>query len=416
MVRMPGKSIHAANLRAKWDNRELPIERAESNSRDVSLQLPDSWKIGARHTLAITYEIHVDIATSGVLKFTKDAFFLPQESWDPEVLPPQGFMAEGGTPPNAWNLVVSVPKDFRVHLSGQGFKRSGKGHQFVYRARQRPADKYPFVVAGRYRETRIDAGNHKVYLWTLRDAGQQMTHGGSDSLVRALDAYDSVFGVRGKQSQTLWIAECPQPGSCFTGRTAHYARLLDLPSDTSVAEMISLDTLLIEKNTDASRMTVAAAPYLAASWLGYGRNGGFFDQQPPLCALPIFAAAVGREAVEGTAVRGQMIGNALKEIPEKGSGSNTETADAVRAKSFLFFYALRERYGEAAFRRAIQHMLSARQGRDFDLNDLIAAFEEETHENVAQFVRQWMKHPGVPEDFRESHGSATAADSKETER
>jgi hypothetical protein len=416
IARMPGKSIHAANLRAKWDGTELPMERSESNSRDTSLKLPDPWKIGARHKLAITYEIHVDMDTSGVLQFTKDAFFLPQESWDPEVLPPQGFMAEGGTPPDAWNLVVSVPRDFRVHLSGQGFKRSGKGGQFVYRARQRPTDRYPFVVAGRYRETKIDAGNHQVYLWTLADAGQHAIHNGSDSLVRALDAYDSVFGIRGKQPQTLWIAECPQLESCFTGRTAHYARLLDLPADTSIAEMISLDTLLIGGNTDASRITVAAAPYLAASWLGYGRNGGFFDQQPPLSALPIFAAAVGREAVEGKGVREQMIGSALKEIPETNSGSSTETADAVRAKSFLFFYALREKYGEAVFRRAIHHMLSARQGRGFDLNDLIATFEEETQENVAQFVRQWMKHPGVPEDFRASHGSTTATDSKETER
>ena len=415
-MRMPGRSIRATNLTARWDGAELAMEPLKSNSRDTSLKLPEPWKIGARHKLAITYEIHLDTATSGSLQFTKDAFFLPQESWDPEILPPQGFTAEGGTPPDAWNLVVSVPKDFRVHLSGQGFKRSAKGEQFVYRAQQRPTDRYPFVVAGRYGEARIDAGNHKVYLWTLADAGQQMTPPGGDSLVRALDAYDAVFGIRGKQPQTLWIAECPQTESCFTGRTARYAQLLDLPTDTSIAEMISLDTLLIGKSAGVSRITVAAAPYLAASWLGYGRNGEFFDQQPPLAALPIFAAAVGREAVEGPEVRRQMIDRALREIPEKSPSSGTETPDTIRAKSFLFFYALREKYGEAIFRRAIQHMLYARQGRGFDLNDLIAAFEQETHENVAQFVRQWMKHPGVPEDFRGRHGSATAADSKETER
>jgi aminopeptidase N len=45
-------------------------------------------------------------------------------------------------------------------------------------------------------------------------------------------------------------------------------------------------------------------------------------------------------------------------------------------------------------------MLSARQGRGFNLSDLIAAFEQETHQNVAEFERLWMKHPGIPEDFR----------------
>jgi aminopeptidase N len=45
-------------------------------------------------------------------------------------------------------------------------------------------------------------------------------------------------------------------------------------------------------------------------------------------------------------------------------------------------------------------MLDARQERDLKLSDLIAAFEQETHQNVAEFVRLWMKHPGVPQEFR----------------
>ena len=88
----------------------------------------------------------------------------------------------------------------------------------------------------------------------------------------------------------------------------------------------------------------------------------------------------------------------------------------VRAKSFLFFYALQDKYGREVFRTAIQHMLYARRGRGFELSDLIAAFEQETHQNVAEFVRLWMKHPGVPDDFRTRYEpSAAAADnSKET--
>lgn len=413
---MPGGSITATHLTAKWDGMELHMERLDNNPRDMSLKLAEPWEVGGRHTLQIGYEIYEDAASSGV-QFAGDAFSLPQESWDPEVLPPRGFLAEGGTPPASWNLVVSVPKDFRVHLSGQRFKRSRKGDRFVYRARQRAADRYPFVVAGRYREAAINVGNHKVYLWTRAEIGPQVLHNVSDSLVPALGAYDSVFGLRGKQPQTLWIVECPQREGCLTGRNAPYAKLLGLSADTPVAEMISLDTILTGKNTEGSPITVAAAPYLAASWLGYGRNPGFFNQEPPLSALPIFAAAIGREAVGGTEVREQIIGNALKEIPEKSRESGVGTPEGNRAKGVLFFYALKERYGEAVFQRAIQHMLSARQGRGFDLNDLIAAFEQETHQNVAEFVRQWMKHPGVPEDFRARHGFNTAAtNSKESER
>jgi hypothetical protein len=44
-----------------------------------------------------------------------------------------------------------------------------------------------------------------------------------------------------------------------------------------------------------------------------------------------------------------------------------------------------------------------------ELDDLIAAFEQETHQNVAAFVRLWMKHPSVPADFRARYENSAAA-------
>src|SRR5256884_599403 len=73
------------------------------------------------------------------------------------------------------------------------------------------------------------------------------------------------------------------------------------------------------------------------------------------------------------------------------------------------FFALQDQYGRETFRKATQHMLYARRERGFDLNDLIAAFEEETHQNVAEFVRIWMKRPGVPQEFRARYEEAAAA-------
>ncbi|MGB4785512.1 MAG: hypothetical protein WAQ77_12405, partial [Candidatus Acidiferrum sp.] len=67
-------------------------------------------------------------------------------------------------------------------------------------------------------------------------------------------------------------------------------------------------------------------------------------------------------------------------------------------------------------RRAVRHMLYARRERGLELSDLIAAFEQETNQNVAEFVRLWMKRPGVPDEFRARYGetAATAHISKET--
>jgi aminopeptidase N len=99
------------------------------------------------------------------------------------------------------------------------------------------------------------------------------------------------------------------------------------------------------------------------------------------------------------------------------SQAQPEPDQVVRAKSFLFFYALQDRYGREAFRHAIRYMLAARQGSGFDLDDFIASFEAETHQNIAEFIRLWMKRPGVPDDFRARYEDASASiavNSKET--
>jgi aminopeptidase N len=80
---------------------------------------------------------------------------------------------------------------------------------------------------------------------------------------------------------------------------------------------------------------------------------------------------------------------------------------------------LHDRYGRDVFRKAISHMLYARRERNFELSDLIAAFDQETHQNAAEFVRIWMKRPGVPEEFRARYtgtAAVTAQSEKETTR
>jgi hypothetical protein len=205
------------------------------------------------------------------------------------------------------------------------------------------------------------------------------------------------------------------PG-CFTSTESSYANLLDAEPASVSAELVSSDTLLIDFHGGA-RGLAAAAPALAASWLGYGQNPGFYEQQPPLSALPAFASALGQEALDGPSFRTETIRRALRMIPKSVERRQPEDENVLRAKSFLFFYALEERYGREAFRHAVDHVLSARQGRGFNLNDLIAAFEQETHQNVAEFVRLWMKRPGVPDEFRAHYEDASASiaiTSKET--
>ncbi len=287
----------------------------------------------------------------------------------------------------------------------------------MIRATQTVRDRYPFVVAGRYKEEQIGESKGKIYLWTKKAQEPKELGEAREVIARRSEAYDAVFGTRSKDASPTWIVECPAATGCFTNLTASTARLLgEDEKDPTTAEMVSPDTMMVDLGKGTLRVA-AAAPALASSWLGYGQNPGFYEQEPPLSVLPAFAASISREVAEGGDARRETIRHVLGLIPVKAPSREEEDAAVVRAKSFLFFYALQDQYGKETFRKAVAHMLRARRGRGLELSDLIAAFEEETHQNVAEFVRLWMKRPGVPEEFRaryEGAAATTADTAKET--
>jgi hypothetical protein len=239
-----------------------------------------------------------------------------------------------------------------------------------------------------------------------------------------LQSYDAVFGGRtiasppagflrrhkgpGMNEPPLWLVECPVIPGCFSNENAARARLFSDDSEGKSGEMISLDSAVIDPSPGVKKIASAAGPALAASWLGYGQSPSFYEQEAPLAAFPAFAAAVGTEALNGPGSRAETIRRALAAVPQNGATLEKTNSSALRAKSFLFFYALQDRYGNDVFRKAVRHMLYARRSSGFDLDDLIAAFDEESHGNVAEFVRLWMKHPGVPKDFRAKYENTSA--------
>ena len=415
-VRLPGRlAFRVENSEASWDGSALSSQASSANPRDTLFPLPGRWKTSERHTLRLSADFVPSDPGDSHFSFTGDAFFLPSEGWAPDLLPARGFIASGGVPPKRWLLSVRVPQDFLVHTSGRAVKSLRSGGEVMVQATQTPLDQYPFVIAGRYRESQLDAGQQKVVVWSRASFAPAGLRDSAAAVSRIVQAYDQAFGNRSKVAAPLWVVQCPIVPGCFTTEHSAYAEFLGAEPDAVSSELASADTLMMDFSGAPSNLA-GAAPALAASWLGYGQNPGFYDQQPPLSAFPAFASSLGREAVLGSAVRVESIRRALRVIPRPLAKRVPEDPKVIRAKSFLFFYALQDRYGLEVFHRAVNHMLSARRGGGFDLADLIAAFEEETHENVAEFVRVWMKRPGVPDDFRaryEGTASALAGNSKE---
>jgi hypothetical protein len=224
-----------------------------------------------------------------------------------------------------------------------------------------------------------------------------------------MKAYDAMFGKRVENSHDLWMVECPVVENCFSTTASYFSSLINEPGAQPTAEMASLDTVMVDLTKGSPDVVAAAGPSLASTWLGYGQNPGFYEQDPPLVALPAFAAIRGREAAGGPQARTNAIRRALKVIPTNGLPGKTEPDEVVRAKSLLIFFALQDRYGQKAFSDALSHMLYARRRGGFDITDLISAFDQETHQNVGEFVRHWMKRPGVPQDFRARYEGETSA-------
>jgi hypothetical protein len=424
-LRLPARRrFNSENVTIEWDGKALEATPSAQNARETVLNLPHAWAVADSHSLRVTMDLQGAAGAEQHFSFAPDAFFLPAQGWAPELLPSQGTFGTGGAPPLKWNLIVQVPKDFVVHTSGDKIKNSRHGEQLTVRATQRVADIYPFVVAGRYVTKQIGSDREKIHLWTrqAQDAGDLRAV--SDSLVKTLEGYNAMFGGRavaqpprgffsfrknstGKNETPLWLVECPVMPGCFGDRTTRSAKMLGADDENIPGEMISVDSAVIDPKPGIKKMFSAAAPALAASWLGYGQSPGFYEQDPPLSAFPAFAAAIGNDALNGPTARTETIRRALAQVPQYSSKVKTDDA-AVRAKSFLFFYGLEDRYGQAIFRKAIRHMLDARRSSGFNLDDLIAAFDQEANGNTAEFVRLWMKHPGVPADFRAKYVNTSA--------
>jgi hypothetical protein len=424
-LRLPARRrFKSENVAIEWDGKALEAAQSSENARETVLNLPQGWTVADSHSLRVTMDLASATGDEQHLGFAPDAFFLPAQGWAPELLPSKGTFGTGGAPPPKWNLTVQVPKDFVVHTSGDKIKNTKRGEELTVRATQRVADIYPYVVAGRYVTKQIGTERDAIHLWTrqAQDAGDLRAV--SDSLVKTLEGYNAMFGGRslaqaphgffsfhksstGKNEPPLWLVECPVMPGCFADRTTRNAKILGAEDENIPGEMISVDSAVIDPKPGIKKMFSAAAPALAASWLGYGQSPGFYEQDPPLSAFPAFAAAIGNDALNGRTARTDTIRRALAQVPKHSSKPESDEG-AVRAKSFLFFYGLEDRYGQETFRQAIRHMLDARRSSGFNLDDLIAAFDQAAHGNTAEFVRLWMKHPGVPADFRAKYENTPA--------
>src|SRR5262249_29044262 len=146
-----------------------------------------------------------------------------------------------------------------------------------------------------------------------------------------------------------------------------------------------------------------------------------FSEFPlPMDALASYAGWESQARYEGGNARTISIRSLLAEFDKRAAtcadkiilplpaGQQGCSYSPAWTKSALFFFALEDKIGRTQFHAALKYMIQARRSRSFSLADLISASEAESNESIGPFVRMWLKHSTIPEEFRSRYSDSVA--------
>ena len=409
---VPGvESFRRSETSAKWNDRLVVLKTVSSatpadRGDTIEVILTEPWRVKQKRTLTLDYDLSTGFHLGSYLAVSPDTFFAFSDSWNPELLPPKHLFGTGGTPPKKWTLFVCVPSGFLAHAAGTPGKRGSEKDKWVYSFLQQPGDFAPFAAGGRYVEKEITANGQRVLFWTLQPVDSSAAQRIANSVEARAHHYESEYGALPKGRSPIRLVECKIPtGNFGCGALPETVFIKQAWVARGLADQELLDDLNFE---------------LAYTWFG-GVSRVRFDESPlPMDALAPYAGWEAQTREEGEEARSAKIRSLLSDFDKRSGDCKEKIVLPLAAgqercvyspawtKSALFFFALEDRIGRTQFHQSLKSLIQDRRGRDFSLEDLISAMESETHQLQGQFVRQWLKHPGIPDDFRARYSMAAS--------
>ena len=403
-VLVPGAdAFHRSATSAEWNGQTVDIQTvsaASSSDRGdtVELRLPRPWGRKEKRTLVLSYELSTGFHLGSYLAVSTDTFFAFPESWDPKLLPVKHIFATGGVPPRKWNLSVRVPSGFLVHASGVPGKPARSHDEWIYSFRQQPGEFPPFAAGGKYVEREARANGDRVLFWTLQPVESTAAQSAANSIASRARYYESEYGSSTKGFRTIRLLECPVPAKTF--------------GCGALPETILVHQAWLARGLKDKEFFDDVNFELAYTWFG-GVSRVRFDEGPlPMDAAAPYAGWEAQAHDDGDNSRTMRVQSLLSDFDKHSTECKEEVIlplppgeygcsySMAWTKSALFFFALEDRIGRGPFHESLKSMIQARRGSDFRLQDLISVMESKSHQPQGQFVRQWLKHPGVPDDFR----------------
>jgi hypothetical protein len=407
-----------ADVRVQVDQQFVSLQPSDPPMASaVHLHLDPPWKQKERREISIQYQFRRGLTRKALVAFTaEDAFYLSPVDWHPVLLPPEGMFASVRESSKDNELTLRVPHDFQINAGGRRKGKKAEGAELVVRFENGKSDAALFAVAGRYSSQQVRIGQETFIFWSRRPYLLKDAQNVAANTARITTSFDAILGPRPNQRRTIWLIECPCANRTVGLRGPEGMTATAMDTYGPVPDTALLGAELIEPG-----ITPFVAAKLVPSWSG---SDGKLDEssRPPMNQLDVYVATLAELSSALRKSRQQEISDLLRQFTDGRAFEAQQIQDEVSRKRFLaepetedpykallFFFALEDRFGRENLHKALRHVVQARHGQGNTLEDLIAALEQETHQNVAEFVRLWMKHPGVPEEFRARYGEAAAA-------
>ena len=440
----------ADNLRLDWGGQALTSKNVPGAEVEFSAQFSAPWTRKDRRELVLSYDLRIADTSHSLGEGHGPFFFFPSGGWYPYLLPPRGSLSEGGAPPDEWDLVVSVPEAYQVHASGtqRGQGRSGNrdNANTSYRFEQKSATDFdPFVVAVPFSDQHVYQGNERVHLWVEIASDNESRSYQLKALARSNEFgeylylgqesiyFNTEFGPQETARGEVWMIDCPggatvgydQPGRfrmvAPDKRWEPIADCLTLPQ-TVVAPVSSgsLDppgSFVAPIHEDANKEKDHPIPsldvQLAATWFPFAVHDAPGGPWFPMSGTPDYMA-VAFTIMKNPSKRGDYIRQLIGRVdsdPEgaKNALASTKKIEDARIRSELFFLALEDRCGAPNVHHALARILRILRGGTWGVNDLRSAMEAECGADLAEFFRQWLNRPGIPDEFRARYIGTPAA-------
>lgn len=415
-VRLPeSPAFGEHNLHVRIDGAEVtPEHSSRIDPRMMRAPFVPVWKENEPRTVVTEWELMPESSPRGTIVASPEGFFIADETALPLWQTPLGPFPRGGTIPGRQVLTVISPSDFRVLASGKPLKRKAEGAQIVRRFVSNSGNEFrTYVVAGRYQEKILETRQGHVQFWTFHPAAAAASQAAAARLSFSMRSLADFFDPLAPGKVTVRIAESPVnlPGEFVSAGD---------PGGASFPEGVLLDPRDFQQGLTSEAVWELAEYELTRSWYGWrvrprpeaqilmGRGVGLFG-------LVITAEGRGRDQ------RARVIASLIdrydearaaapdRRLMEPPEGYSRGERISTGYRGALFFVALEDFCGRDSLKAALRDVLNNRAAADTGYEELRAALETASGKDLAEMFRQWLVHPGIPDEFRSRYSKPSSA-------